>query len=107
MHRSPQISFAVALSLVCVGCAPQTTCTGRVVDVHGRPVPYAIVSADSMVYKGGPETEGIYEVGTADKDGRFSFTFPERIQHLSASSPGLKQRGDLRFPLSDNVITIR
>jgi hypothetical protein len=53
--------------------------------------------------------EGILASMTADEAGSFTFTFPEKVRHISASSPGLKRDGELADPLpgNTNVIVIR
>src|SRR5947208_15376195 len=64
---SARPSFAVLLLFALVGCA--TRYAGRVIDVHGRPVPYARVEGHGM--RGGMITgEGPFTVcAIADADG--------------------------------------
>ena len=93
-----------------ISCATHWTYSGRVIDSHGRPVAHAVVVASSMERRtaAGPP-EGILASMTADEAGSFTFTFPEKVRHISASSPGLKRDGELADPLpgNTNVIVIR
>src|SRR6266550_9027642 len=69
---SARPSFAVLLLFALVGCA--TRYAGRVIDVQGRPVPYARVEGDGM--RGGMITgEGPFTVcAIADADGHFRWS---------------------------------
>ena len=99
------ICFTTALLVVFVRCgAPRLMYTGRVVDIRGRPVPHAGLLISSM----DENAVGIIQGWDADADGMFTFTFPERVRHISAWSPDSKRKGDLDSPpVRDSVIVIQ
>jgi hypothetical protein len=99
-----QSSFAVLLLLVLSGCARHYT--GRVVDVHGRAVPYARVEGSGM--RGGMITgEGPFTVRTvADADGKFALVTSDWPGDITATSPDSKRRGHVNLSLVKPPVVI-
>jgi hypothetical protein len=100
-------SFAVVVLLIATGCALHYP--GRVVDVHGRPVPYARVEGSGMT--GGMITgEGPFTVrAVADADGKFTLVTSDWPGDITATSPDSKRRGHVSLAVSKPpfVIVVR
>lgn len=96
--------FAVSLAAVLFGCAGHYA--GRVVDTHGRAVPYARVEGSGM--RGGMLTgEGPFTVSTvADADGKFTLITSDWPGDITATSPDSKCRGHVNLGLSKPPVVI-
>ena len=101
---APIRSTVAVLLLVLTGCARHYT--GRVVDVHGRTVPYARVEGSGM--RGGMITgEGMFTVHTiADADGKFTLVTSDWPRDIRASSPDSKKHGRVDLAVSEAPIVI-
>ena len=99
--RSPVV---VLLLMGLSGCARHYM--GRVVDVHGRAVPYARVEGSGM--RGGMITgEGPFTVHTvADADGRFALVTSDWPHIITATSPDSQRRGRVSLALSKPPVVI-
>jgi hypothetical protein len=95
---------AVFAVFVFVGCARHYA--GRVVDVHGRPVPHARVEGSGMT--GGMITgEGPFTVrAVADADGKFTLVTSDWPHTITAMSPDSKRRGRVSLALSEPPVVI-
>ena len=85
MLAAIRYSFALMFLFACDGCAKHYA--GRVVDVHGRPVPHASVEGSGM--HGGMITgEGPFTVHTVtDADGKFTLVTSDWPGDIPATSP--------------------
>ena len=95
------------LSLAVAGCAGRYS--GRVVDAHRRPVPYAHVEGHGM-YHAFPLGEAPFVRSTvADADGKFTLVSSDWPDEIIATSPDSKRSGRVWLPVSNPpyVIVIR
>lgn len=90
--------------LVCASCASHYS--GRVVDVHGRPVSHARVEGSGM-HHAFPIGENIFTVHTvADADGRFTLVSSDWPQDITAISPDSKKHGRVDLAVSKPPVVI-
>ena len=97
-------SFGLVFLFACAGCARHYA--GGVVDVHGRPVPYARVEGSGM--RGGMITgEGPFTVHTvADAEGKFTLVTSDWPGDITAASPDSKRRGHVSLATAELPVVI-
>ena len=103
------IRCSISLPLLFLFTACTSHYTGRVVDVHGRPVPYARVEGSGM-HHAFPMGENIFTVSTlADADGKFTLVSSDWPGEIKATSPDSKRHGrfDLTVSTPPIVIVVR
>jgi hypothetical protein len=108
-------SVLLFLALMLSACATQTTVTGRVVDVHRRPVRGGVVRAywSHPLSSHDPNAfvdRVALEQHSLDANGQFSFTAPSKPDRFEAETGTVAhwKFGELKVvSLTDNVIVVR